>query len=110
MKLPEADGPTAAPNTTYKDLSCVSAISGKVIYVMCRASDLSSQRSSAVLLDGVKLPVADAPASAPDVTYKDLFLRFILLGWIAFGGPTAHIALFQKVLPSSRLRARTGGL
>lgn len=31
------------------------------------------------------------------VTYKDLFLRFVWMGWVAFGGPTAHIALFQKV-------------
>jgi len=97
VKLPGADAPTAAPKGIHKDLSCVLAIRGKVMYVLCRASDLSSQQSSAVLLDGVKPPVADAPASAPDVTYKDLFLRFILLGWIAFGGPTAHIALFQKV-------------
>ena len=53
-----------------------------------------------MLLDGVKLPGANAPAvaaAAPNVTYRDLFFRFILLGWIAFGGPTAHIALFQKV-------------
>ena len=63
----------------------------------CRASDMSTQPSSAVLLDGVKLPNEEPPAAAPVVTYKDLFLRFALLGWIAFGGPTAHIALFQKV-------------
>ncbi|CAL5229349.1 g12659 [Coccomyxa viridis] len=62
-----------------------------------RASDMSTQRSSAVLLDGVKLPDEEAPAAPPVVTYKDLFFRFVLLGWIAFGGPTAHIALFQKV-------------
>lgn len=37
------------------------------------------------------------PDPAPSVTYKDLFLRFVWLGWVAFGGPTAHIALFQKV-------------
>ena len=39
-----------------------------------------------------------AAASVPHkVTYKDLFLRFVWMGWVAFGGPTAHIALFQKV-------------
>ncbi|KAK9901634.1 hypothetical protein WJX75_005838 [Coccomyxa subellipsoidea] len=38
-----------------------------------------------------------AAASVPHkVTYKDLFLRFVWMGWVAFGGPTAHIALFQK--------------
>ena len=58
---------------------------------------MASKRSSAVLLDGVKLPEGAPPAAPPVVTYKDLFLRFVLLGWIAFGGPTAHIALFQKV-------------
>ena len=58
---------------------------------------MSTQRSSAVLLDGVKLPDEETPAAPPVVTYKDLFFRFVLLGWIAFGGPTAHIALFQKV-------------
>ena len=49
-----------------------------------------------MLLDGIKQPVEDTPAALPNVTYKDLFIRFILLGWIAFGGPSAHIALFQK--------------
>ena len=58
---------------------------------------MSTQRSSAVLLDGVKLPDGASPAAPPVVTYKDLFFRFVMLGWIAFGGPTAHIALFQKV-------------
>ena len=49
-----------------------------------------------MLLDGIKQPVEDTPTAPPNVTYKDLFVRFILLGWIAFGGPSAHIALFQK--------------
>lgn len=30
-----------------------------------------------------------------DVTYKDIFKQFVLLGWTAFGGPAAHIGLFQ---------------
>ena len=58
---------------------------------------MATQRSSAVLLDGVKLPHGASPTAPPIVTYKELFFRFVLLGWIAFGGPTAHIALFQKV-------------
>ncbi|CAG9463862.1 unnamed protein product [Pedinophyceae sp. YPF-701] len=32
-----------------------------------------------------------------EVTYKDIFKRFVLLGWTAFGGPAAHIAIFQKL-------------
>ncbi len=27
----------------------------------------------------------------------DLFRQWVFLGWTAFGGPSAHIALFQKV-------------
>ena len=68
---------------------------------LCRGVDLSTARSSAVLLDGIKQPVEDTPAAPPNVTYKDLFIRFILLGWIAFGGPSAHIALFQKASTST---------
>ncbi|KAK3255906.1 hypothetical protein CYMTET_34936 [Cymbomonas tetramitiformis] len=31
-----------------------------------------------------------------DRTYQDIFKSFALLGWIGFGGPAAHIALFEK--------------
>lgn len=31
------------------------------------------------------------------VTYADIFKQFSLLGWTAFGGPAAHIGLFQRV-------------
>jgi chromate transport protein ChrA len=33
------------------------------------------------------------------VGFRDIFKQFVLLGWTAFGGPAAHIALFQKVPP-----------
>ncbi len=38
------------------------------------------------------------------VTYWDITKQFSLLGWSAFGGPAAHIGLFEKVslLPLSR--------
>lgn len=44
----------------------------------------------------------DAPEAEPveeivDVGYKDIAKQFSLLGWTAFGGPSAHIALFEKV-------------
>ncbi|GMH33315.1 hypothetical protein BSKO_01149 [Bryopsis sp. KO-2023] len=29
--------------------------------------------------------------------FWDIFKQFVLLGWTAFGGPAAHVALFQKV-------------
>lgn len=32
-----------------------------------------------------------------DVTYGDIFRQFTILGWTAFGGPAAHIGLFQRV-------------
>lgn len=33
-----------------------------------------------------------------DVTYGDIFKQFSILGWTAFGGPAAHIGLFQRRL------------
>merc|ERR1712216_883062 len=30
-------------------------------------------------------------------SYGDIFRAFILMGWTAFGGPAAHIGIFQKV-------------
>ena len=37
-----------------------------------------------------------------DAGYTDIFRQFVVLGWTAFGGPAAHIALFQKVSFSHR--------
>lgn len=37
------------------------------------------------------------PVEFAEVGYNEIFRQFILLGWTAFGGPSAHIALFQKV-------------
>ena len=39
-----------------------------------------------------------APASA--LSYMDILRTWIFMGWIGFGGPAAHIALFQKVYSS----------
>lgn len=45
--------------------------------------------------------VPPAPATEVDqlanVGYVDILKEFSLMGWVAFGGPAAHIALFQKV-------------
>ena len=30
-------------------------------------------------------------------TLADIFRAFVLMGWTAFGGPAAHIGIFQKV-------------
>lgn len=35
--------------------------------------------------------------SFADVSYCDIVKQFSLLGWTAFGGPAAHIGLFQRV-------------
>jgi len=35
------------------------------------------------------------PKAYAEVGYGDIFKQFVLLGWTAFGGPAAHIALFQ---------------
>ena len=35
--------------------------------------------------------------SAPPISYRTLFLSFLKLGCIAFGGPTAHLVLFYQV-------------
>jgi hypothetical protein len=41
------------------------------------------------------------PEQYADVTYADIFKQFSILGWTAFGGPAAHIGLFQRVSSSS---------
>lgn len=35
------------------------------------------------------------------ITYGDIFKQFSILGWTAFGGPAAHIGLFQRVSRSA---------
>ena len=42
-----------------------------------------------------------------DVTYGDIFKQFSILGWTAFGGPAAHIGLFQRVRPAAPVAAAT---
>ena len=40
---------------------------------------------------------AEAPKAYAQVGFAEIFTQFVLLGWTAFGGPQAHIALFQKI-------------
>ena len=35
-------------------------------------------------------------------SYKDIFWSFVLMGWTAFGGPAAHIGLFEKVFVEAK--------
>lgn len=52
----------------------------------------------AVLSVKDELAKEDKEEEYADVTYKDIAKQFSLLGWIAFGGPAAHIGLFEKRL------------
>ncbi len=36
-------------------------------------------------------------AEADEVDFGDIAKEFSLMGWIGFGGPAAHIGLFQRV-------------
>jgi hypothetical protein len=40
-----------------------------------------------------------------DVSWLDIVKQFSILGWTAFGGPAAHIGLFQRV----RCQQQRGG-
>mmetsp|Transcript_91889 Transcript_91889/g.163588 ORF Transcript_91889/g.163588 Transcript_91889/m.163588 type:complete len:460 (+) Transcript_91889:47-1426(+) len=42
----------------------------------------------------------EQPSEEPayrEVGFSDIFKNFVLMGWTAFGGPAAHVGLFQKV-------------
>ncbi|CAK9063029.1 unnamed protein product [Durusdinium trenchii] len=38
----------------------------------------------------------EAPATSRSVGFCDIAKHFVLMGWTAFGGPAAHVGLFQK--------------
>ncbi|KAG0610833.1 hypothetical protein M758_7G095400 [Ceratodon purpureus] len=66
-------------------------------------TDVESQekRPSGVLDVAPPAPIATIEEEEPklaEVSYVDILKQFSLLGWVAFGGPAAHIALFQKRL------------
>jgi len=41
--------------------------------------------------------IAKDCTSTASVSFMDIFKNFVLMGWTAFGGPAAHVGLFQKV-------------
>ena len=42
---------------------------------------------------------AEVQTEYASVSYAELTKNFVLMGWTAFGGPSAHIALFETVRP-----------
>lgn len=48
-------------------------------------------------VDNTDTEKGNIPTSSPKVGFWDIAKHFILLGWTAFGGPAAHVALFQKM-------------
>lgn len=58
--------------------------------------DEESQQNNNVVVDGAT-ELTEPTEWLADVGYYDILKQFSLMGWVAFGGPAAHIALFQKV-------------
>ncbi|KAK9816680.1 hypothetical protein WJX72_003596 [[Myrmecia] bisecta] len=52
--------------------------------------------SSKVVVKFLQVMMRHAGASLVRVGYRQILQQFLWLGWTAFGGPSAHIALFQK--------------
>ena len=44
----------------------------------------------------------EAPATSRSVGFCDIAKHFVLMGWTAFGGPAAHVGLFQKTFVERR--------
>ncbi|XRA99064.1 chromate ion transporter [Pycnococcus provasolii] len=45
---------------------------------------------------GANSPEEEEEEPSQNITYAEIFKSFLVLGWTAFGGPAAHVALFQK--------------
>ena len=45
---------------------------------------------------GANSPEEEEEEPSLNITYAEIFKSFLVLGWTAFGGPAAHVALFQK--------------
>lgn len=60
--------------------------------------DVEAQDPNRTTGDGESVIEEEEEAKVVSVGYVDILKQFSLLGWVAFGGPAAHIALFQKRL------------
>lgn len=61
-----------------------------------QADEESQQNNNNVVVEGAT-DLSEPTEWLADVGYYDILKQFSLMGWVAFGGPAAHIALFQKV-------------
>lgn len=63
------------------------------------STDVEAQQQKTHAGDNAPVVVIEEPEEEKlaQVGYIDILKQFSLLGWVAFGGPAAHIALFQKV-------------
>jgi chromate transporter len=59
-------------------------------------ADEESQQNNNVVVEGAT-DLSEPTEWLADVGYYEILKQFSLMGWVAFGGPAAHIALFQKV-------------
>ena len=72
--------------------------------------------SSGSSLQELEAKEAAAGAKAPEAaagdynaaSYKDIAKEFSLMGWTAFGGPAAHVGMFEKV--GGQAHAMRGGI
>ena len=51
---------------------------------------------------------AELDAAGGSASWAELFRSFTLMGWTAFGGPAAHLGLFEKEF-CERRKARAWG-
>ncbi|KAL3680672.1 hypothetical protein R1sor_023628 [Riccia sorocarpa] len=61
-------------------------------------NDIEAQESAPPSVVEKDVPDAEMGQEIVEVGYSDIAKQFSLLGWTAFGGPSAHIALFEKRL------------
>lgn len=60
------------------------------------SASLNARTSAERSLDTLLLDESSNQASGM-ADYMGIFQQFLWMGWSAFGGPAAHIGLFQKV-------------
>lgn len=86
----------------------ISSLCGVRVPACARLSQLTAQPCFHLELQKTRLNMAEASIEDPlvgeaqeseyrEVTYGQIVQNFVLMGWTAFGGPSAHIAFFETV-------------